>query len=116
VELDPGRFRMLADVWNDGQTAACVFALDGRYVEVNERWCNLFGYSREEMLTMRAGDLTVNAGRSGREMFAHILEEGELVSDGTARRRDGSLLPLTFRATRRQIAAETLILVAVWPH
>jgi PAS domain S-box-containing protein len=113
---DPSRFRLLADVWNDATTAACVYDLDGRYLEVNERWCELFGYSREEMLAMRAGDLTVEADRPGPELFAQILEEGELVAEGVARRKDGSLVPLKFRASRRRVGDGYLILVAVWPR
>jgi PAS domain S-box-containing protein len=113
---DPSRFRLLADIWNDASTAACVFALDGRYLDVNDSWCNLFGYSREEMLEMRAGDLTVETERSGAEMFQHIVDNGQLVTEGTARHKDGALVPLMFRASLRRVASEDLILVAVWPR
>jgi PAS domain S-box-containing protein len=111
---DPGRIRVLAEVWDDPQTAACVFGLDGRYLDVNDRWCQFFGYTRDEMLAMRAGDLTVDVGRSGQEMFQEILEQGQLTAQGVARRKDGSQVRLRFRASRRRVGGTDLILVAVW--
>ncbi|MBA3774259.1 MAG: PAS domain S-box protein [Ramlibacter sp.] len=48
-------------------------ALDGRMLRVNRRLCEMHGYSREELLRLRAGDLMADAGASGRESLRSLI-------------------------------------------
>ena len=48
------RYRMLLEYTSD---AVVVFEDGGRFLEVNERFCRLLGYGREELLSMNVLDL-----------------------------------------------------------
>ncbi len=46
--------------------------LTGRWLEVNDRLCDMVGYSAEEMLTMRFTDLTYSDDKSGTDLLADL--------------------------------------------
>ncbi|MGW3469606.1 diguanylate cyclase domain-containing protein [Saccharopolyspora sp. NPDC000995] len=49
--------------------------LDGRWTDVNEAWCDLLGYSRQEMLGMRYSDVTYAQDQeSGSVALADLVE------------------------------------------
>ncbi|MDN3919329.1 MCP four helix bundle domain-containing protein [Roseateles violae] len=47
---------------------------EGRVVEVNETLCQRYGYSREELLGRRFGELRVGLGKLARERFYQLLQ------------------------------------------
>ncbi len=92
------RFRTAMDMSRDA-----ILLIDResmRYIDVNETACRLFGYSREEMLTM--GPVDLNPGLS-REALAQRLDEAIALAGRPSppeaegrvnRRRDGSEFPV----------------------
>ncbi|MDA3624107.1 PAS domain S-box protein [Saccharopolyspora sp. WRP15-2] len=61
--------------------------LTGRWLEVNDRLCEMVGYAREEMLTMRFTDLTYPDDESGMSLLA----------DQVAGRRDTASIEKRYR-------------------
>src|SRR5213592_587701 len=59
VSLHPRRFAVIGDLWDSPRTPIAVLESDRSYADVNDAFSELTGYTREEMLTMRAGELTV---------------------------------------------------------
>ncbi len=76
---------------------------EGRILDVNEAYVRLSGYSREELLTMRATDL--DAAESPELLRQHVREirlTGKYCFETTHRRKDGTVWPVE-------------VIVAYWP-
>ena len=69
----------------------------GRYLEVNEAWCRLFGYAREEAIGRSALDLGVWADPEDRQRIMDTLRQGGTVRNAQVRmcRRGGAVLETT---------------------
>jgi len=76
----------------------------GKIIDVNEAYCELSGYRRGELLTMRLPDL-LPPDRTWRadEHFARLLSAGRRRFDTQHRRRDGTTLTLEASATAIQL-------------
>ena len=76
---------------------------DGRYVETNAAMCRMLGYSREELLSMHAGDLTAEDDPIGNaamhERLAEPATEAGFLTERRYRRADGTSLPVEVRFT-----------------
>ena len=74
---------------------------DDRYVESNPAMCRMLGYSREELLGMRAGDLTADDDPIGNDAMHKRLaeppEEAGFLTERRYRRRDGTSLAVEVR-------------------
>ena len=85
--LRPGEkhFRMLVDHAPDG-----IFIADaqGRYLEVNAAWCEMLGYSHDEILGMMVSDVLVP-------------DEAPRVASEVARLRDGDAVKSVWRFRRK---------------
>jgi PAS domain S-box-containing protein len=92
-----------------------VFDDQGRYVAVNAYACEQLGYTRDELLDLRLGDLAVSRRDALREYERVVRGE---VSEGAtrARRKDGSVLELRFRARETTIAGMTFYIGIAWPE
>ncbi len=77
-----------------------VVGTDGRMLEVNERYCEMSGYSREEFLTLRIGD--IDADESPADTAARIeriQKNGSEAFETRHRRKDGSRFDLEMSVT-----------------
>jgi PAS domain S-box-containing protein len=92
-----------------------VFDDQGRYVAANAYACEQLGYTRDELLELRLGDLAVSKRDALRE-YERVMR-GE-ASDGVteARRKDGSVVALRYRARETTIAGMTFYIGIVWPE
>lgn len=90
-----------------------MFDDDGRYVAVNAYACRLLGYSREELLTRRAGSLAASAAA----LNDYIAVVRGARPEGRVRviRKDGSEIELVFRAYETTVAGMTFYVGAAWP-
>lgn len=88
VTLDQ-RYRTL---FEESRDAVYITARDGRFLDVNRAFLEMFGYSREELLRCNATDLYVDG--ADRQRFQHEVEISGTVRDYEIRfrRRDGSIL------------------------
>lgn len=91
------RFQQLIQTTPDG---FWLVGKDTRLVEVNETYCRMSGYTREELLSMRIQDL--EAAESPEETRRHLERLRHLGSDRFEtqhRRKDGQLIRLEAHAT-----------------
>lgn len=66
--------------------------MDGRILEVNDAYCNLLGYSREELVNMNAAD--INIADTGVETARHmgaLMKTGGDRFEASKRRKDGQI-------------------------
>jgi PAS domain S-box-containing protein len=75
--------------------------LEGRYREVNQAACQMLGYGRDELLSMRIMDLirAEDAPRLAAEKAAMSRPGRAITSEWLVRRKDGSFLPVEVSAT-----------------
>jgi len=85
-------YRMILQTAMDG---FCLVDVKGRLLEVNEAYCSMLGYSREELLQMGIDDLEVEEMHS--DISAHIEKistQGGDIFETRHRRKDGGILDL----------------------
>jgi PAS domain S-box-containing protein len=85
-------FRGLIDQTNDAIEVLDPASL--RFLDVNDRACRIFGYSREELLSMSAYDVDVNARVLQERINQGLGESGELLVESVKKRKDGRLFPV----------------------
>ncbi|MBI3581298.1 MAG: PAS domain S-box protein, partial [Nitrospinae bacterium] len=86
------RYRQIIQTSMDG---ICIVDAKGRFLEANDAYCQLIGYSREELLSMRVPDL--EAKETPEETAQHIREimtKGHVRFETRHRRKDGRLLDI----------------------
>lgn len=72
----------------------------GRIVEVNQAYCAISGYGRDELLTMGITDLDAREKpEETKERIELIIREGAQVFETEHRKKDGSLLPVEISVT-----------------
>lgn len=65
---------------------------DGRMLEVNERYCEMSGYSRDEFIALRIGDIDVmESSADTAARIERIKKNGSEIFETRHRRKDGSL-------------------------
>jgi len=88
------RFRMLFEKAPIGYQS---LDIDGHFIEVNETWLEMMGYSREEVLGKWFGDfLNPDFVEPFRERFPLFKEWGKVHSEFRMIRKDGSELTVAF--------------------
>ncbi|MBI4976722.1 MAG: transporter substrate-binding domain-containing protein [Spirochaetes bacterium] len=105
------RFRKLFDGASD---AVIVHDMEGRFVDVNKVACDIYGYSRDEMLHLTVFDI-----RPGIELafmqnvWRRVLAEQSIFMEGMHRRRDGSEFPVEVHCSRFAEGERPLFFVSV---
>jgi diguanylate cyclase (GGDEF)-like protein/PAS domain S-box-containing protein len=113
AEEDLVRFRVAMELSRDG-----IFLIDRhtmRYVDVNATACRMFGYTRDELLSMGPADL--NPGLPGEELERRLDEAislggkpSEIDSVGRLnRRKDGSTFPVEVYRTAIRMGGRDII-------
>lgn len=74
----------------------------GRFLQVNDAFCELFGHARERILGRTSIELDLWTGAHGREAIVERLRGGDAVHgfEGVARRGDGTPIDVLFSAER----------------
>ena len=93
------RFRAIFEHAND---AIHVNSADDQILEVNQRMCELIGYSREELLTMRVRDLQVPEVREqpGHRVSDELERRGKTVFESLDLHRSGRRIPVEVSVAR----------------
>ncbi|MEN9974710.1 MAG: hypothetical protein RLZZ282_716, partial [Verrucomicrobiota bacterium] len=90
------RHRVVLEAAKDG---FWIVDLQGRFLQVNQAYCRMSGYSQEELLAMRIENMEAN--ESPEDVSAHlrkIIAEGELLFVSRHRRKDGSVFDIEVSA------------------
>ena len=94
VITDAKDAEFLMDIYEAVGIAICVTDANGRYVEVNKAYCELYGYTREELIgksfTMVLPENMRELGQQIHDAF--IAGAPEMPAEWKVMRRDGTLL------------------------
>ena len=103
---------LLGELLENAQIAAIAVDDAGRYVAVNQYACDLVGYSREELLGRRVGELNPQSDlpEHVEEVQAGERQDGELL----IRRKDGRRLRVAYRTARSTLARMPFTLAFFW--
>jgi len=72
---------------------------NGRILEVNDAYCSMSGYSRDELLTMRLQDVeAVEAPQEAIQHIRKIMDRGSHRFESRHRRKDGTIMDLDISA------------------
>ena len=78
---------------------------NSRFIEVNSAACELTGYSREQLLTMKIPDLHDRPDLTAYQAYSQRILDGEdIISEAKIHRRDGSKVDAEFNNRRVSIA------------
>jgi PAS domain S-box-containing protein len=86
-------------LFEQSRDAITLNKLDGRYIEVNQTYLNLFGYTPEEIMNLTTKDTYVNP--DDRSRFKKEVEKTGLVQDYEARlrKKDGTVMDCLITST-----------------
>jgi PAS domain S-box-containing protein len=83
------------------------------YVAVNRRGCELVGYEREELLSLKVSD--VSPFPPSREQYEEIIARGELSGTSRLLRKDGTELDIEFWAMTTRVAQMSVYVAFIRP-
>lgn len=104
---------LIGEALDVGPVAVFVADDDGKYLAVNAYACELLGYEREELLALRVTDVAVNAGAA--DDYEAMRLRGSHTGLTSLRRKDGSELPMHFRASETTVGGMALYIGVCWP-
>ncbi|WP_306599739.1 ATP-binding protein [Geothrix sp. 21YS21S-2] len=85
---------------------------DNRFLDVNESWCRVYGWTREEVLGRTSTDLGIwNAGEDRQRLRAELEATGGIAPRAMElRRKDGAVLPVLLSAKVLDLEGEACLL------
>lgn len=95
-QIAEARYRSLFEHAAD---AILVADVEGRYLDANPAAVKLVGYSRDEILGMRVGELVTHGPAWTDDEYARYVEDGYWHGELALRRKDGTEVPVEATAT-----------------
>ncbi len=103
-------FRTLIDHSSDA--VVVVDPGTGRFLDVNEKACRDFGYTREELLSLSVSDIDPTADdASRRATISELLSKDSLLKETIHRRKNGSIYPV--EVSLKNVALDRNYVIAV---
>jgi PAS domain S-box-containing protein len=90
---------LLGEAIDFGPAAVFVADENRKYVAVNQAACELLGYSREELLSLRVDDVAESKGQ-----WEKMQVDGTVSGLAEVRRKDGRTVPFRYTAGRTRVA------------
>jgi PAS domain S-box-containing protein len=86
------------------RSSALIFVADDemRYLAVNSRACEVLGYTRAELLSLRVTDIAVAADAD--DLYREMMRTRSQQGDVNLRTKDGDLLPFFYSASEVRVA------------
>jgi PAS domain S-box-containing protein len=104
---------LFGDALIQAEVAALLADDDGRYVAVNDEACDLTGYSRSRLTSLRIGKL---AGDERSRRIYENLARGKLRGRKVVRRRDGDLVQCRYWCLRTTVGEHLpYFVMLLWP-
>ena len=103
---------LVGEAVDSGPVAIFVADDDQKYLAVNAYACELLGYTREQLLELHVSDVAVNDGAAEYDEMRRLGEHSGLA---VLRHRDGTKIPMNFRASQTSIGGMTLWVGVCWP-
>ncbi|MCH7782534.1 PAS domain S-box protein, partial [candidate division KSB1 bacterium] len=92
LRLSEERFRT---IFEKGPVGIALAGMDGNFISVNDMYCNLLGYSKDELLKLKFIDITHEDDRAENEVFNKKMQKGEIESFSIEKRylkKNGDIL------------------------
>ncbi|HUK66091.1 MAG TPA: PAS domain S-box protein, partial [Anaeromyxobacteraceae bacterium] len=80
-------------LWKHANDIVVLSALDGRILDANDRALAAYGYTREELRSLRSSDLRPPELRADHAVLSRLETQGALLFETVHRRKDGSTFP-----------------------
>ena len=106
---------LLGDALDHSRLAAFVTDSGGAYVAVNEAACQLLGYSREELLGLRATSLSARPAEKVRGTLEQIQRDRFVVATAHLAAKDGSLVEIDYWASVTTVGGIDFLLSVTQP-
>ncbi len=95
-------------------SALLVHDLDGNLLEVNRQACETHGYSRDQLLCMKIGDVAMGfEADEARTRWESLAIGIPLTFNSTHRRRDGSIFPVEVRLSALMLDEQRVIMALI---
>ncbi|HEX8847503.1 MAG TPA: PAS domain S-box protein [Pyrinomonadaceae bacterium] len=95
------REKWFQEIFEGSRDAIFLVQSDAKFVEANRAACELTGYAREELLSMRIPDLHDDEDlHAFRNYFDSIMNGQGVISEAFIRRKDGIKVPVEFSNSR----------------
>jgi PAS domain S-box-containing protein len=104
---------LVGEAVDGGPVAVFVADDDQRYLAVNAYACELLGYERDELLELHVTDVAVND--SAGADYGGLQRGGTHTGLTILRRKDGTVLPMNFRASQTLVGGMDLYVGVCWP-
>ena len=105
---------LLLDAWNNADVGVVLFGDDRRFIAMNDAYCRLTGYARDEVVELRAGrDLA--ADDASRDQFDTVVRRRRHLGEGKLHCKDGSIVEVQFLTIRSTVAQLPYWIALVWP-
>jgi PAS domain S-box-containing protein len=102
LKLPPIQQYLLYDAIDRSPALIFVADDDMSYLAVNQQACDVLGYSREELLSLRVTDIAIAA--EAPTMFEEMMQQRAHEGDIDLRTKDGTMLPFIYEASEVRVA------------
>jgi PAS domain S-box-containing protein len=92
---------LIGDAMEEAPAAVFVSDDDRRLLAVNQYACDLLGYTRDELLELAIEKIAPNSDVEAR--FRELTENGRLAGRAELRRKDGTLVTVTYRTGETRV-------------
>jgi PAS domain S-box-containing protein len=106
---------LLGEAWEQASVAVAIFSDDGRYVACNRAFCELTGYTRDEVAELRVGVELAPEPDANTKLFRDIVGGRRDVGSGGLKRKDGAVLTVNVWAIETRAANLPYFIVLYWP-
>jgi PAS domain S-box-containing protein len=104
---------LLGDGWRAAGVAAGIIDEHGNYIACNDALCDLTGYTRQELLAMRAGE-QLAADDAARANYVEARRRERLWGFGQLRRRDGGVVSVNYWLIPTQVVGLPYSVALMW--
>ena len=105
---------LVGEALERGPVAVFVADESARYIAVNAYACELLGYTRDELLELHVTDVAVNP--EAESDYGEMQRLGSSTGVTTLRCKDGSEIPMLFRASQTVVGGMPLFVGVCWQN
>jgi PAS domain S-box-containing protein len=116
TDMDLVQQTLLGDAIESSEHGVFVSQEDlGPIVAVNDAACRLVGFSRGELLKMKAGDYSLRHASELEAVYASLRRDGFVADTARLRRKDGAVVEIGYWGSRTRIGGLDFVLTVTEP-